>query len=796
MIRYRELFVIAPQDAWSSGTSCSLAREPNASGGRSRRKESMVPALFHRGIIRLCVISALSAGVLLTPALAFAAGLEGTVVDPNGLATPGATVLVSDRSVIRATALTDDQGRFAITDLPAGRYEVRVALDGFGAAAVTVDLAADGVGSVSIRLQVRAISESIVVTASARELPRSRVTDSVTVVTGDDIAARQFETVADVLRLVVPGLGVIATGGRGGLTQLYARGGESDFSLVLIDGVRVNGFGGSYDFAHLPVGDIERIEVVRGPQSAVYGSDAIGSVVQIITRQGGPARAGGVIEGGSFGTSRVSVNTSGSANALSWGAAFEQLDTDGQNGTTTASGELLSNDDYLRRDLSLNGQWNGREGTAIRSTFRYGTNERGFPGAWGSDPGGTYSGVDTVSRGTNDNQVFSVGVTQQLGANVDQRVDVSHTKTDSLFNSPFGESTSSSRRLTVRARTDATLRPGIVATGGLDLLREEAGSAFITDSSFNEIPVERRIFAYFGELRFDPTTRLSVTGGVRVDHIRLNALAGDAFGRPTFTDQTEVSANPRVSLGWYVRPADVTDDWTRLRVSAGTGIRPPGAFEIAFTDNPALKPERTRSFDVGLEQALASGRIVVEATAFYNRYNDLIVSVGQSFQDASQFRTDNLDNSLARGLELAASARTAQGFEARATYTWLGTEVLELDAADGQAKAGFEVGDPLLHRPRHQGSLELSFTQPRFSVFTSLGARGRTRDIDPTFGTFGGLFDNPSYAVVDIGGSLRATAGLEFIARIQNLLDNDYEEAFGFPALGRSFIAGVRVRTR
>ena len=756
----------------------------------------MVPSLFRRSVIRLRFVSVLSAGLLLTSAAAVAAGLDGMVVDPNGRAAPGATVLVSDRNVIRATALTDEQGRFGVTGLPAGRYEVRVALDGFGAAPVTVDLAADGVESVTIALQVRAIAESVVVTATALEVLRSRVTDSVTVVTGDEIAARQFETVSDVLRLVVPGLGVTATGGRGGLTELYARGGESDFSLVLIDGVRVNGFGGDYDFAHLPVGDIERIEVVRGPQSAVYGSDAIGSVVQIVTKQGGPARAGGVVEGGNFGTSRVSVNTSGSADALSWGAAFEQLDTDGRNGTATASGELLGNDDYLRRDLSLNGQWNGTEGTAVRSTFRYGTNERGFPGAWGSDPGGTYPGVDTVSRGTNDNQVFSVGITQRLAARVDQRVDVSHTKTDSLFNSPFGESTAESRRLSLLARTAATLRPGIVATGGLDIQREEAGNAFITDSSFNEIPIERRIIGYFGEVRFDPTTRLSVTGGVRVDQIRLNALAGDGFGRPAFTNQTKVSANPKVSLGWYVRPADVTENWTRLRVSAGTGIRPPGAFDIAFTDNPALKPERTRSVDLGLDQALASGRVLVEATAFFNRYDDLIVSVGQSFQNASQFRTDNLDNSRARGLELAVGARTVQGFEARATYTWLHTEVLELDAAGGQAKAGFELGDPLLRRPRHQGSLELSFTQARFSVFTAVGARGRTLDTDPSFGTFGGLFDNPGYAVVDLGGSIGVLKGVELTGRVQNLLDRDYEEALGFPALGRAFTAGVRVATR
>ena len=756
----------------------------------------MVASLFRRSIIRLCVISALSLGSLLTPALARAAVVEGTVVDPDGRPTPSATVLVSDRSVIRATVLTDAQGRFEVTDLPAGRYEVRVALDGFGASPVTIDLDADAVGSVAITLQVRAVTESIVITATALAVPRSRVTDSVSVVTGDEIAARQFETVSDALRFSVPGLGVTATGGRGGMTALYARGGESDFSLVLIDGVRVNGFGGSYDFAHLPVGDIERIEVVRGPQSAVYGSDAIGSVVQIITSQGGPARAGGVVEGGTFGTSRVSVNTSGSADAFGWGAAFEQLDTDGQTGTTTASGELLSNDDYLRRDMSLNGQWRGTRGTAIRSTFRYGTNERGFPGPWGSNPGGTYGGVDTVSRGTNDNRIFSVGVTQRMGAFVDQRVDVSHTTIDSLFNSPFGESTSDSRRLTVRARTDATLRPGIVATGGFDVMREEAGSAFITDSSFSEIPIERQIIGYFGQVRFDPTTRLAVTAGLRVDQIQRNALAGDGFGRPEFTDETEVAANPKVSLGWYLRPADVTADWTRLRVSAGTGIRPPGAFEIAFTNNPALKSERTRSFDVGLEQALADGRIVVEATAFYNRYHDLIVSVGQSFQNASQFRTDNLANSRSRGLELAASTRTAQGFEARATYTWLHTEVLDLDAADGQAPGPFEVGDPLLRRPRHQGSLELSFTRPRFSVFTSVGARGQTLDVDPSFGTFGGLFDNPGYAVVDLGGSVRVTEGLELTARAQNLFDRDYEGTLGFPGLGRSFIAGVRVATR
>lgn len=732
--------------------------------------------------------------LMAAPAQAQRASVTGTVLDPDGRPAHRATVLVTDQTAVRGTGVTDDEGRFQIADLAAGRYELRVAMDGFAATPVTITLSPDDSQRVTLPLRVSAVSESVVVTAAGRELPQSRVTDSVTVVTADDIAASQFETVVDALRFTVPGLGVTATGGRGGQTALFTRGGESDFTLVMIDGVRVNGFGGAFDFAHLPVADIERIEVVRGPQSAVYGSDAIGGVVQIITKQGGPARVGGVIEGGTFGTSRISLNTAGSAGPVAWGAAVEQLDTDGQSGETSQSGETVSNDDYTRRNVSLHGQWRGERGTTVRSVFRYGTNERGFPGPWGSDPGGTYSGIDTLSRGTNDNRVISVGASQRLGARVDQRVELSHMNRDSSFNGPFGESVSDANRLTFRARTDATLSDTIVATGGFDIQQEQAGSTFITDASFTEVPVDRNMLGFFGELRFDPTNRLSVTAGIRGDRITREGLPGDGFGRPTFGDETEVATNPKVSLGWFLRPAETTSDWTRLRVSAATGIRPPSAFEIAFTDNPALKSERTRSVDVGVEQALVGGRMLVEATAFFNRYDDLIVSVGQSFQNASQFRTDNLSNSQARGIEFAATGRTPQGFEARATYTWLHTEILAVDSTDSEAPGGFSIGDALLRRPRHQGSVELSFTQPLFSVFTSIGTRSATLDVDPSFGSFGGFFDNPGYAVVNLGGSVRAWTGIEFTARVQNLMDRRYEEAFGFPTLGRSVMAGIRVR--
>ena len=227
----------------------------------------------------------------------------------------------------------------------------------------------------------------------------------------------------------------------------------------------------------------------------------------------------------------------------------------------------------------------------------------------------------------------------------------------------------------------------------------------------------------------------------------------------------------------------------------GTGIRPPDAFEIAFTDNPSLKPERNRSVDVGIEQTFGGGALVIDATGFFNRYDDLIVAVGQSLRDASQFRTDNISNARARGLELAASARTPWGLEAAVTYTWLDTEILAVDRLSDEAPTPFQVGEALLRRPRHQGALDLVYQQGSVTAFGQFITRGQSLDVEPSFGAFGGLFTNSGYGVVNLGGTFTVRKGLDLFARITNLLDRPYEEAFGFPALGRSALIGMRVAT-
>ena len=241
------------------------------------------------------------------------------MVDPAGRATPGAQLLLTQVNTIVATTVSDTRGEFRFDGIAPGDYRVRVALDGFQAEPVVVRLDGEtATGRADFTLRVSAISESVLVTASAVERPLSQVPDSVTVISSRDLEVRQAATVAEVLRSV-PGLGLTTTGGRGSQTSLYSRGAEANFTLVLIDGVRVNDFGGGFDFAHLPVADIERIEVVRGPQSAQWGADAIGGIVQIVTRSGGPPRASGFVEGGSEATSRVGFAASGGHDAWMWG---------------------------------------------------------------------------------------------------------------------------------------------------------------------------------------------------------------------------------------------------------------------------------------------------------------------------------------------------------------------------------------------------------------------------------------------------------------------------------------------
>jgi len=361
----------------------------------------------------------------------------------------------------------------------------------------------------------------------------------------------------------------------------------------------------------------------------------------------------------------------------------------------------------------------------------------------------------------------------------------------------FGDSFFETRRVTARTQTDVILTPTTGLTAGVEGFGERARSTYITGEQFQEVPIERRTFGGFAEVRQDLGARASVSAGLRADAIGRNALEGDPnpFGpRPAFADESVTSVNPRLAgrvVAWQDQGGVAR---TTVRASFGTGIRPPDAFELAFTDNPNLKPERSRSADFGVSHVLLP-QLTVEATAFFNRYDDLIVAVGGSFADASRYRTDNISNARARGLELESAWRGPHGVHARLAYTWMSTEILAVDQS-GAAPPPFVVGDPLIRRPGNQAAVDLGWTRSAFSAFTTVRARGEVLDIEPSFGSFGGLFTAAGFTVVDAGASWRVTPHLEVFGRGLNLLDRQYEEAFGYPAPGRLGMVGLRVDLR
>lgn len=733
---------------------------------------------------------------LTTPhAAAQAAAVTGHVLDPAGRPVANATVTAETGAAAALVVSSDARGGFEVP-VAAGPIRLRASAPGLASADELV-LPAGQSGPVTLRLRLVALDEHLVVTATQVASPLSRLPDSTTVLSGDTLEARQQFGASQALRSV-PGLTVQQTGGPGAQTSLFMRGGESDYTLVLIDGIRANALGGGIDLSQVPLADVERVEVVRGPQSALYGGDAIGGVVQIITRVGGRPSGQALGELGSRSMRRGAASTIGELGGFRWQAGGDHFEEAGFTGLAS-NGEAVTNDDARISQGALTLGWRAAAGVDLQGHLRYVDTDRGTPGAVGADPAGRFSGVARTARNLTARWTGGARVVQPwfgVNSRVRQRTEVDVADLDLTARSAF-PSEGETRRTHLRTQTDIAAGAALGLTGGVEWIGERGSSTFITANGV-PTPLERSMLGVFGEARWSPLARLSMSAGARVERIRRDAYPGDpaAFTpRPDFPTDTVVSVNPKLTASWMVAgDPTTTRRWTRLHGAAGTGIRPPDAFEMAFTDNSGLAPERSRSLDVGVAQVLAGGAVQVDVTAFANEYDDLIVAVGRTFSGASRWRTDNISNARARGLETSAAWRPVANLSLAGAYTWLSTEILAVDGSPA-APPPYRVGDRLLRRPRHQGSLDATWTRGRTGAFAQLLWRGQTLDAEPAFGPTGGLYDNPGYTLANGGLSLRIVPGVTITGRVLNLLGRRYEEVLGFPAPGRTAYVGVRLAT-
>ena len=245
--------------------------------------------------------------------------------------------------------------------------------------------------------------------------------------------------------------------------------------------------------------------------------------------------------------------------------------------------------------------------------------------------------------------------------------------------------------------------------------------------------------------------------------------------------------NPKLAAGFAISST------TRAHASFGTGIRPPGGFDLAYTDNPALKPERTIGMDAGVEQQLGT-RLSFDASYFYNRYNDLIVSLGGSLSRLGRYKTDNLSNARSQGIEFSARFRPSASVSVTGAYTLLDTEVLSLDGASGVAQQFYNVGQELPRRPRHSGSIDFSYTHRRISANLVALFRGELLDVEPSFGASGGFFKNGGYTNLGVNLNYDVGHGVTLYGNLRNALNQHYEEIYGFPSLRLNFVAGIKWR--
>jgi vitamin B12 transporter len=583
----------------------------------------------------------------------------------------------------------------------------------------------------------------IVVTATRTPLPAGVLGSSVDFVSGEELAREQIGSLRAALGGTA-GVPLFATGAGGAATSLFLRGANSNQTLFLVDGLRLNDANTDYAVFLGGAGltGTDSLEIIRGPQSTLYGSEAMGGVVAVRTRQGeGAPSAQLSVEGGSFGTERGSIEAQGARNQWAYHLAVEGNHTDNQRANNSFTGTTY----VVRLDRQVDAR------LAVGATLR------GFAGAYGS-PGDRFTN-DPDNREREQNQLATIFADYTLSPVWSGRVILGGQDRRLVSENPTpGQPTQITH---VQNRRGVLDWQNTVKSGDRNRLTAGATAerSHTRNDGFGDINRRDNLLAFFAEDEWTPADRVYLTAGLRSDD-------HDTSGRATTW---------RTTAAWRPIPGRL-----KLRASYGTAFRSPGFLDLYgqsayYVGNPGLNPEHARGWDAGVDLDWPRSGGSVSATWFDTEFRDLIV------YDFSQFpgTTANVDRARTRGLELSARQHLAGTFETRLAYTYLEAENLTQHTR-------------LLRRPRHSVSADLWHNLGRgFSVGAGVLGVARRQDVDPlTFATV----DGRDYAVARLYAAWAASARLSVRLRIENLLDAHYEEVLGYPAAGAGVFAGVELK--
>lgn len=626
----------------------------------------------------------------------------------------------------------------------------------------------------------------LTVTATKVAAPLLAVPAHATIITGAALRAQGHTRVVDALRAAA-GVSVAQLGAPGAQASLFLRGGESDYVQVLVDGVQVNDPGGAFDWAHLTTADIDRIEIVRGPASVLYGSDAVAGVVQVFTRRGaGAPRVEAEVTAGRG--ERVGPQAEGSFNTWSGSGALTgsvrlgaRLDASySLNAARQRSdGAYAFNNEYDNTTVSARLGVADARGAALTFTARYTDQRFHYP----TDGAGNVVDHNRYTYG--ESLAAGMSLAQRLGSRLSAQVTLGTYRNDSGGEDPedeagqgFSRSTAEVARDNLELRLDAQATRSIIASVGGELEQQQGESTFDSDGPFgpyrSSTEDERANRAAFAQL-VRTGERLGITAGARVDH-------SDQFGS---------FATARAGLSVQLTPG------LRVHGSYGTGFKEPTFLETYATGfargNPELDPEESRSGELGVRAARGSANVAI--TGFDQRFRNLIQYTFEApSEDAPNYY--NIGRAEARGVELEAGLALRDAIELTTAYTWLHTEVT--DAGFGQDMQ-FREGESLLRRPEHQldGTLRWRATS-RLSAALEAHYTGERADLDFTDPAEwqGKRVTLESHTTLDAALTFAPAVrfgALETTLRVRNLLDQRYHEVHNFAAPGRIVSVGVRV---
>lgn len=598
----------------------------------------------------------------------------------------------------------------------------------------------------------------VVITADRFDEPVNEVGSSVSIINDDDIQEMGSITVADVLH-TVPGINVVRNGGLGGYTSVFIRGAESYHTLVMIDGIEMNdpiSATRTFDWANLLTDDIEKIEIVRGAQSTLYGSDAIGGVINIITKKGkGKPVVGVTFEGGSYYTYKGSAYSAGSFKNGDYSVSLTRV---GSSGFSMA--EYGKEDDGYQNTTFM-GKFNINLSEKIKYffTWRYlDANNELDDGAFDDDPNYNshtvnFSGKTGVLHNIKDWWKYDLNFSWLETKNN------YWDPTDSI--EPFDYTKSWYDGMTLKGSWQNTVDIYDFSTliAGIEYQEEQGESFSIMQSSFGE---------FISEF---PKKAIDTLGIYIQDTIKI-------FERLIFTLGARYEDHDMFGSNWDYRATVnyALPKWmTIIKGSIGTGFKAPSLFQLySIYGNTNLEAEKVESFDIGFEQPLFDNRIIPSVTYFYNDFSNLID------WDDSLWVYRNISKANTSGVETELNWIICEKLNAGIMYTYLHTE-------------DKSTGKQLDRRPMHTSALTLSFyPTEKYTIRMDVSYVGKRKDVNYAVFPYEQITLD-GYTKVDISMQYRINANCTFFGRVENLFDKKYQEVYGFNTPRISGYGGLKI---